>query len=367
MVMNIERLIMKKVLIINTIGMGYEGISSVILNYAENMSTSDISLGIITYPTTAVEIKHRLDEVAETYTIPKKKKDLKGYILGLYKVLEQQFDVIHIHGNSGMMLIEVTIAKVKRVKRIITHCHNTKCDHPLLNKILKYPMKWMATDLMACSEAAGTWLYGNCEFKVLNNAIDVERFAYNVDVREQYRDLFGVKENEPLIGHIGSFIEQKNHAFLLDIFQRVHEKRPNVKLILVSDGPKLQMIKRKVCELGLQDNVIFAGRRSDVSNLYQAMDVFVMPSMWEGLPLVMLEAQAAGLPVIVSDAITKEAKCTSRVSFIKLDESLDLWAEEIINEIEIKRSQYSEVKAEFVNSAFDIKVEAEKLENIYLT
>lgn len=357
----------KKILILNTIGMGYEGISSVIINYMGNMNLENILIVIIVYNNTPDKLKMTLNKFGTTYQIPLKKKNIIGYIKSLLRIMKtEKPDVIHIHGNSGTMFVEAFLAKIFKISKILIHCHNTTCMHPFINLILKKPMKCLATDLMSCSLEAGKWLYGRSSYIVLNNAIDLLKFEYNEETRYEYRKLFAI-ENNFVIGHIGSFNKQKNHDFLIDVFYELHKKNDTCKLLLVSDGSEYKKIKDKVRTLKLENSVIFAGRRSDVDKLYQAMDIFVMPSLWEGLPVVMLEAQAAGLPLLVSDNITYEAKCTEQTEYLSLDYGPQYWAEKII---EIKNKGYirnSKASAEVRQHGFDIKIEADKLRYIYLS
>lgn len=357
---------MKKILILNTIGMGYEGISSVIINYVTHMNCKDIQCDIIAYNQTPEELKLKLEKYCNVFIIPKKKQDFKGYIKGLSTLLKNNnYDAIHIHGNSGMMIIETLIAKKNKVHKIIVHCHNTTCDHKVLNIILKVPMKKIATNLLACSEESGKWLYGKSPYTVLNNAIDCKKFEFNSSIRNKIRKEFNI-ENKLVLGHIGSFIEQKNHEFLIDFFYEYQKEDCNSVLLLISDGPKFEQIKNKVKELNIEDKVIFAGRRGDIDLLYQAMDVYVMPSKWEGLPLVMLEAQACALPVIASENITKDAKCNDNVVFLPIDKGTQCWVNELKRIKNNPENREDDVFDNMKLHGFDIITEADKLKKIYI-
>lgn len=364
---------MKKVLIVNTLGLHYEGITSVIYNFISNMDRSGFQIDFISFEGMNPELKKSFEELGNIIITPKRKKDVKGYIAALNKILSNGYDIIHVHGNSGTMAIETVLAKKHKVKRIIVHCHNTTCNHPVVNKMLIPIMKATATDLMSCSKASGKWLYGNSSYTVLNNAIKLDRFEFDPQVSKECRRELGIFAetvdsiglSDYVVGNIGHFHEQKNHTFLIDIFAEFHKIYSNSKLLLVSDGPKLQEIKDKVNSLGLTDSVIFAGRRSDPQRLYQAMDIFVLPSLWEGLPVVMLEAQAAGLPLLVSDTVTTDAKCCKSTVYKSLNDGAKSWAEEIFK---IKTKYYSRnenAKEDVAQNGFDIVKEADKLRRIY--
>lgn len=357
---------MKKVLVINTIGLNYEGITSVIFNYSSYMCLTDMQLEFVAFDNINPDLKKKFKNIGAVHVLPNRKKNFKGYIKALHLLLKRKYDVIHIHGNSGTMVIETLFARLHGISKIMIHSHNTTCNHIIIHKILRVPMLWFATDYLACSDIAGKWLYGNKKYIVLNNAINLNTFSYNECVRAQVRNELEVGE-ELLIGHMGHFTEQKNHTFLIDVFNEYHKLDSLAKLLLVSAGPKFDEIKDKVHSLGLQDVVIFAGRRSDPERLYQAMDLFILPSMWEGLPVVMLEAQAAGLPVLASDAITAEAKCTSRTVYMSLLDGAKKWAEEIKTIANRKFDRKESVDFELKKYGFDIEQEAAVLRDIYFS
>lgn len=355
----------KKVLMINIVGLNYEGITSVIYNYVSTMDRNGLELNFLGYHDMDEKLKRKFQDIGTIHYVHHRKKSTEAYIKDLNRVLSGGYDVVHIHGNSGTMAIEAVLAKLHHVKKIIIHCHNTTCDHKYANEILKLPMKLCATDFMACSHAAGTWLYKKNAFLILNNAIHPESFRYDPDKRIFYRKKFGI-DNEFVIGHSGRFHQQKNHDFLIDVFAEYQKRDRRAKLLLLSNGPKLEEIRSKVKRLALEDSVIFAGRRSDANEIYSAMDLFLLPSLWEGLPLVMLEAQANGLPLLVSDVITKEAKCTRRTFYFGLEKGAAAWADRIL---EIRKQDYNRgdvVTEDIRDHGFDINYEADKLRKIYL-
>lgn len=356
---------MKKILIVNTVGYNYDGMTSVILNYLSAMERQDLKFYFCVYENINPALKEQLEQLGDTVVIPNRKKNVVCYVRTLMRLLRSHMDVIHVHGNSGTMLIEVLLAKWCGVKKIIVHGHNTKTNYPMVNAVLKVPMMYLADICMACSKAAGEWLYGNHPYIVLNNAIDLSRFQFSAESRKIYRDEFGVKD-EFLIGHIGHFTPQKNHFFLIEVFYEFHKLEPASKLLLISDGPRFEQVKAIVQERGLQDSVIFAGRRKDVADIYSAMDMFLLPSCWEGLPLTMVEAQVNGLPLLVSDVITEDAKCIDRVYYKALSDGAKSWAEKILQ----IQNQYCDRGADthtaIMENGFDIYQEAEKLRHIYL-
>lgn len=356
---------MKKILIINTVGYNYDGITSVILNYLNNMDRSGLSFVFPIFPDTPRALTESLSRLGAVETVPHRKHDTKGYCIALHRLLKNHFDVIHIHGNSGTMLIETVLAKVHKVLNIIVHAHNSRTEHPFLNMVLKWPMMRIANKTIACSDLAGKWLYGKHEYIILNNAVDSREFCFCQEMRQKHRTELGVG-SEFLIGHVGHFSEQKNHIFLVDVFKELRSLIPDAKLLLISDGPLFHEIQKKTIQLGLTDAVIFAGRRTDVAYLYSAMDFLVLPSRWEGLPLTMVEAQINGLAMLVSDVITRDAAFTTEVYYKSLDDGPKSWAAEIFRIYNCKQQRISAVE-QAINAGFDISEEAEILRSIYFS
>lgn len=358
---------MKKVLISPTLGLDLEGITSVIYNYTKAMDRSGLQLSFLTYGDLKPAVRERFEPLGEILFVSDRKQSTLAYLKDYAALLKaRRFDVVHINGNSGTMILEVVLAKLCGVKNVMVHAHSTRTNHPVINGILKHPMMWLADACIACSEATGKWLYGKYPYIQLNNAIDLSNFCYADSLRQRYREEFGLKEKEYLIGHIGHFTEPKNHFFLIDLFAQFHKLEPDAKLLLVSDGPRFQQVKEQVASLGLQDAVIFAGRRSDVAGIYSAMDLFILPSCWEGLPLVMVEAQVNGLPLLVSDVVTRVAKCTDLVHYKSLEDGARSWAvrlQEILKEPVDRKADHRPVIAE---KGFDIHAEAAKLRKLYL-
>ena len=281
-----------------------------------------------------------------------------------------EYKVIHGHVRSTAS-IYLSIAK-KYGLTTIAHSHNTSSGVGLSAKvknILQYPIRYFAEYLFACSKPAGEWLFGKnaCQsdnFFILNNSIDVRKFIYNENIRRKIRKEFNI-DGKLVVGHIGRFQRQKNHNLLIDIFKKIHDKNNNAVLLLVGDGELRQSIMDKVEDLELSNNVIYTGVRSDIPKLLQAMDVFVFPSLYEGLGIVVIEAQASGLPCVVSDTIPKDAYLTDLVQSIPLNASVEIWADAVLqyydNHERIDR--YYEIKS----NGYDIKDSSIWLEKFYIS
>ncbi len=357
---------MPKIGIISLVPMELQGITSVIYNYTLNMDKTDIVMEFITHGDIPDSVLKDFSQIGPMHILSHRKASLLQYAKDLTKLLKKQkYDAVHIHGNSGTMLIESLIAKYCQVKKIIVHVHNTSCNYPALNKVLVPIMKCLATDYAACSPDAGKWLYGKTPFTVFNNAIDPVLYRFDSQICKEVRDEFSIGD-ATLIGHIGHFSTQKNHTFLIDIFEKFHSQNKNSKLLLIGDGPFLSDIQNKVSALGLQESVIFAGKRTACHRLYQAMDLFVLPSLWEGLPLVIMEAQAAGLPILASTAVPTEAKIRNCMYRMELTEGVDAWANQMQEILQTHKAHEDNPETDIARAGFDIRQEAKKLRHLYL-
>ena len=221
----------------------------------------------------------------------------------------------------------------------IAHSHSTSNPREWKKNLMKNALrpfsKVWATDYFACSELAGRYLFGDKAFdkgevKIIRNAIDAEKFKFDPEARKKLRKEIRIADDDFVIGHIGRFVEQKNHRFLIDVFAEVKKKKKNAKLVLAGQGPLLEEIEQKVKDLGLEKDVFFLGQRSDTDKLYSVFDVFCLPSLYEGLPVVGVEAQANGVPCIFSDRITEEAAVKKNVALVDINDYGEDMAESIL-------------------------------------
>ena len=299
---------------------------------------------------------------AEVFRVP----DYTGinhlaYVKAWKEIYEKnpKYTVVHGHVRSTAN-IYLKIAKNFGLKTI-AHSHSTSSGKGISGKIKDVFQRQIPahTDqFLACSKPAGEWLFGpkiinQSNFHVLNNAIDSNDFKFNSQLREQKRNELGL-EDKIVMGHVGRFHEAKNHPFLLEVFTRFLERFPNAVLLLVGDGELRQSIKVKVRDLSIEKSVYFLGLRDDVNELLQAMDLFVMPSFFEGLPVTLVETQAAGLPALISDTITDDIKLSVYVKYASLNSSPEKWADKLAHILkQVERKDTSElIKA----AKYDIKV-----------
>nr|WP_298248837.1 glycosyltransferase family 1 protein [uncultured Halomonas sp.] len=277
-----------------------------------------------------------------------------------------EWKVVHAHHTSPAFLYLMAAKKLDRIT--IAHSHIASYEKNLksLSKIFtRYPLRYISHNLFSCSDAAAKWMFGkkSNESIILNNSVDASALRFSCINRIKKRDELKLN-SKFVVGHVGRFETQKNHDFLLDIFYYIKEKKPDAVLLLVGDGVQRSKIEEKVCKLKLEENVEFLGVRSDVVELLSAMDVFVFPSIYEGLPVTLIEAQANGLPCVVSDSITQESAVSNCVHFLSLDKSAKNWADLIIGFSGNK--QRVDTYNDLVISGYDIKSNVSWLEEFYL-
>lgn len=260
-------------------------------------------------------------------------KNIMKYIFSLEKLFRnEQFDIIHGHAAS-LGVFYLRAAQKAGIPVRIAHSHGTSYLHTpkgIAKRVLFQGFQYYANVRFACSTEAGKFLFGNNKFELVKNAIDTNRFVFNKSLRDDTREKNGIKQSTFLMGHIGRFNLQKNHDFLIDIFKEVHRLKSDSKLLLVGDGETKKHVMEKVITEGLSDSVLFENVTDSPQAYYAAMDSLVMPSLFEGLPLVGIEAQCAGLPCFFSSDITHETSVTDLAHFISLDNSAEYWAREIL-------------------------------------
>lgn len=293
--------------------------------------------------------------------------NLIKYISNLNKFFSEhkEYKVIHAHMPS-LAYIYLGIAKKYNIKYRILHSHNAFCSKNIkgyLKMVLSKIAKYNATNLLACSYKAGVFQYGNSEFTLINNAIDVERFSYNYTIRNQVRKELNVEEKF-VIGHIGRFNVQKNHVFIINILNQIKKEKNDIHLILVGTGELKETIEAMVKKLELCNNVTFLGSRDDTHKLYQAFDLFILPSLHEGLPVVGVEAQAAGLPILFSEEVTKEVKLTDEIEFLPINKGEGIWKEKILKIRKNKILRKNNVD-KLTKLGYNVKNESQKLIDLY--
>lgn len=284
--------------------------------------------------------------------------------LGEFFKEHPEYQIVHVHQDCLSSII-LKVAKKYGVKVRIAHSHSSNQD-----KNIKYPIKIFykrfipryATNLLACGKEAGEWMFNGANFQVLNNAINAKQYRFDKEKRVQMRRSLGVSDDEFVIGHVGRFSPVKNHLFLLKVYKEILKEKKS-KLLMVGDGQLRKEIEQEIERLGIASNVILTGVRQDVCDLMQAMDVFVLPSLYEGLGIVGVEAQAAGLPCVFSENIPQEVILTNDAKRIALTTSMNEWAKQIL---EMKNKERTDTYDVICRAGYDINNNVKKLEEYYL-
>lgn len=322
-------------------GLYVTGITSVVKRYCKYIDKDQVEITLLAGAPINAMCKSEIESNGvNVIALPARKKETIKFYRTLYRVLKtKKYDIFHIHGNSINLTVELFIAWKAGIKHRIFHSHNTVCNNPIIHKLLLPWFKKLCTDGFACGKLTGEWIFGAGNFTVIPNGFEVENFKYDPEKRSRVRKELGI-EDKFVIGHIGRMNYQKNQDYLLDIFEKVVEQRKDAILLLVGDGPDEAIIKDKAKDKG---NIIFYGTTNDTAALYSAMDVFVLPSRFEGLPVVLLEAQMTGLPSVVSNNVTKEVDF-GNLKWHSIMDNASTWTQDIIN---------SEVLGEIRKKYFD--------------
>lgn len=297
----------------------------------------------------------------------------KGHnLLQIRKVWKQffkdhpEYKILHSHVRSYASLY-LPIAKKAGLKTII-HSHSTSNGKGLgsvVKRIMQYPLRWQADYFFGCSKEAGAWLFGykivnGPKYHILRNAIDTEQYRFNPEIRKEYRDKLGLGDKKTFI-HVGRFHPAKNHHFLLNVFSEIHKRDSNTVLLLAGDGELRSEIEKQIAELDLKKDVLLLGSRSDVPKLLMSADCFLFPSVWEGLPVTVVEAQAAGLPCFISSSITKDVCISNLTQCLSIDKNEVYWAN-VINKTSLKRTN---VLDRIKNAGYDVCYTANELSLFY--
>ena len=358
-----------KVLIIQTNAIDKNGVTNVVFNYLKALSVNDLCIDMVSKNDPIQVYK---DEVSRHHgTIFYFPRTYKSYLKRLFAirrlVKRNKYDIVHFHCNSHIIVPELLAIKAGGCKVRIVHSHNTSTSFPFVSNLLTPLFNSLCTHCLACGIEAGRWMFGKREFEVMNNGIDTKRFAFSNEKRTLMRNRLGLSDSDILIGHVGHYLGVvKNQKFIVNIFNKLSEDA-QYRLCLIGDGPNKPEVERKVDELGLKDRVYFAGNVDNVEDYLNAIDIIVMPSLHEGLPLTLVEQQANGLICLCADTITQEADKTGNLRFLSLQASIDEWAEAVKKNININEREFRSVESikRIRTAGYDIYNEAKKLMKFY--
>lgn len=293
-----------------------------------------------------------------------------AYLINTIRIAKSGYNVGYFNlSNPSDVFKYPLICRLAGIKKIIIHSHNSSEDS---HNFIKNTINWISRKLinrissvkLACSDKAAIWMFGKAnDYILINNGIEVDKFVYKNKVRKEIRDELQCNENTVLLGHVGRFVKQKNHFFLINVFEKYIKLNSNSKLLLIGVGPYFHQIKALVKEKNLEDKVVFLGEKNNVNDYLQAMDLFLLPSLYEGLPISGVEAQASGLKCLFSNSISKDTKITDNVEFINLDSGAEYWANKIKDNVSYNRIDQSQA---VIEKGFDIATTSKIIENCIL-
>ena len=348
-------------------GLLNNGISMFVVNYLSHMDLDkyEYHLGI-SGNYIDDNLLRRLENLnIKIHIFPCRKKKTVRYFLELKKYIkENSIELCHFHGNSATLTIDLLAAKLAGCKNRIAHCHNSKCDYKIANQLLKPFFISLYTVGVACSDVAAANMFGKNRnsIYIIKNGIDTQKFRFNNECRVNVRKEFNIMHDKIVLGHVGGFNEQKNQKFLIDMFKNLYSINSAYMLVLVGDGEKKQELMQYSSNIGIKkEAILFLGNRSDVNILMNAFDCFLLPSIFEGLGIVAIEAQSIGLSCILSNEVPDITKVTDNVVYLPLD--IDKWTYEILG----AKYSINERQCNFVReNGWDIRDCVKDLENIYL-
>lgn len=312
----------------------------------------------------------------EVFYIPPRREGYENYLQNLNKFFRQnasKYNAIHYHESSLSSLEPLYFATRYGIKTRIMHSHNSKISgnklHYLTHALGKLSIRKLATNYLGCSDKAIKWMYGGSgilrKAELIKNGINTADFKFNLEKREYIRTLLNL-QNKKVIGHVGRFMKVKNHEFLLHILKSLLMLDSSYHLVLVGTGELESSVKSLAVTLGIAEHISFLGVRSDINIIMQGLDAFVMPSLYEGLPVVLVEAQTSGLPVICSDAISSMSKLTDNYYSLSLNDTYEKWASTINQAImNTDISDREKSIRNIVSAGFDIKNTTSRLFSLY--
>ena len=341
------------------------GVESVVMNYYRHIDRTRVQFDFLVNADSTQIPRREIEGLGgRVYEIPPYSRlfEYRDELTRLFR--SSRWEIVHSHVNS-LSVLPLSIAKRSGVPVRIAHSHSTSGKGEILKNIVKRVLRTQSnrypTHRFACSNDAGEWLFGKShDYEVIANAIDLERFKFDEGARAALRGDLGIGEDAVVVGHVGRFMLQKNHAFLIDMFEQYHQVNDNSYLVLVGTGSLMNEIRETVSERSLNDCVVFLGQKEDVERMYSAFDVFCLPSLYEGLGVVAIEAQAAGCRCLLSTEVPHEADVTNQCAFLPINDPC-VWAEAVADLMQNERNKVD--WRDF--SAYEIGSASEKLADRY--
>lgn len=360
-----------RVLITLPVKVGFDGMTKQVLSYAKYMDRTNLEIDLLSCRgfdpcMEKIVAEARFDNV---YRIECRDTNQVKYFVELVRLMRQRkYDVIHANGQSATLAVEMLAGLLTGCKLRVAHSHNSMCLHQRAHKILKPLFKITCNDAIACSKDAGNWLFGKRKYWILNNGIDVEAFGFSDSLRREYRKNLGLKEDNIALGNVAAFEPKKNQSFLIDLMKILVQNNPKYILYLWGiDGTSKEKVLNKIKDNGLENNVKYMGTSDKINEYINAMDLMLLPSLFEGFPVTVVEWQANGLPCLLSDTITPDCNLDGNVKFLPINQGVECWVEQIESSSFNAKERASDNHVIILRKkGFDIKQNANELKEHYI-
>lgn len=357
-----------------TTSMDFGGAETFIMNIYRKIDRSKIQFDFLVQSYDKFDYSDEIEKLGgKIYVVEGRRKGIikNRKALDLFFSIHSYYNSVHLHTNCLSYIEPLIYAKKYKINNLIVHGHSTNINgnplHRIIHKANQLFLKNYSTKHVACSVEVAKWMFGNKvvdsnNYEIINNGIDIQKFKFNTSDRNRYRDEFELN-NKIVVGHVGRFMDVKNHKYIIEILNELRNIDSKVSLLLIGDGPLRLSIEKQVQGFGLEEYVYFLGKREDVNRILNAMDVFVFPSLYEGLPLTLVEAQASGLPCIVSDRISDEVILTERILKMPIEDSPIEWAKKIVeySAISERENKYEAI----IDGGYDSGNALSKVLNLY--
>ena len=337
---------MIKVLIVNTVTTRNNGITNAIFNLLGNINDSEFVFDYLSINKVDDFYSEQISYHKGTVFLIDRRKRYLFFLFRFYQILKKnKYDIVYFHANSRVIGLDLLICRAAGIKHRIVHSHSTQTKHKLLNRLMSPLFFLNCNHRIACGIKAGQWMFKNKPFKIINNGIDVDKFAFSNIKRSKTRKAMNISDDALVLGHVGAFDNNKNQIFIVNLIAQLKLIDINAFLVLIGDGPNKKSLEKYCLENGLNNNVLFLGTINDVDNYLSAFDLFVMPSKYEGFPLTLVEAQANGLKILASNTISHEVDISNSITFLDFS---DNWVKEIIKNRNYNRKTKCEKNIKFI-------------------
>lgn len=362
-----------RILVHGLVGTNLGGIETFLLNMNDSMDEECI-FDYVIEEDTCIHMDRIAKKGGKVYSIASRNRDPLQHIkdiLNLYKKKRNEYKTIYFNLSSASWIFPEIIAKMYGY-RVIVHSHNAmlidannNCIYSVINAINRFILGHMSIVRLSCSELATKFLFGNAEAKIIYNGIDVKKYAFSSDLRKKVREIYAISDDTFVVGVVGRLAYQKNPLFSVDVFHYIQKHVDSSVMFMIGDGKLREEVQDKIQEMGLQEKVHLLGNIKNVNEILNAMDVFLLPSRHEGLGIVLIEAQANGLPCYTSkDVVPEEARVTELLEYISLDDTYEVWGNECLNALKVTNSCREKYSEEVKRAGYEIEEVAVRLQKI---